>query len=240
MVKLSVIIPVYNEQNRFKKEFKNYYDFLRKQKYKWELIIVNDGSVDKTQTIIKKEIKNKKNVKLISYKNNQGKGYAISQGVKNSNGKYILFCDIDQSVPIETINTFFKFFKKGSDVVIGSRRVEGAKILVHQPKTRELLGRGFTALVNTLIYKGIKDSTCGFKAFENKASRKIFSKITVYDWAFDAEILFICKKKNLKISQAPVAWSDVKGSKVSIKKDVPKSLKGLLKIHLNNILGKYD
>ena len=90
-----------------------------------------------------------------------------------------------------------------------------------------------------MICPGVADSTCGFKAFKNKTAQKIFDKITVYDWAFDAEILFICKKLNIKFAQAPVRWSDVSGSKVSLKKDVIRSIFGLLKIRANDLAGKY-
>lgn len=239
-LKLSVIVPCYNEEARFQKGFNHYYNWLMEQKYGWELIFVNDGSGDKTLELMKKAAKRKPAVKIISHSPNRGKGYAIVQGVKAAKGKYILFTDVDHSVSIETIDTFFKYFEKGFPVVIGSRRVAGAKLIVRQPPLREFLGRGFTLLVNILIYMGVKDSTCGFKAFENKTAQKIFKRISIYDWAFDAEILFLCKKLKIKFAQAPVAWSDVRGSKVSPIKDVITSIVGLLKIRINDFKKTYD
>ena len=182
----------------------------------------------------------KTGIKIISYSQNRGKGYAIVQGIKGAKGRYILFTDLDHSVPIDTIESFFKYFEKGYQAVIGSRRVRGAKILVHQHFLRELLGRGFTLFVRFLIDWRIKDATCGFKAFEKDIAQKIFSKITIYDWAFDAEILFICKKLKIQLAQAPVVWSDVRGTKVSLGKDVLRSLFGLVKIRLNGLQGKYS
>lgn len=239
-IKLSVVVPCYNEEKRFQKGFGHYYNWLKEQKFEWELIFVNDGSKDKTLELMKKAAKGKSAVRIISHSPNRGKGYAIVQGVKAAKGKYILFTDVDHSVPVETIKTFFKYFEKGFKVVIGSRRVVGSKLIVRQPPFREFLGRGFTLLVNILIYRGVKDSTCGFKAFENKTAQKIFQKISIYDWAFDAEILFICKKLKINFAQAPVSWSDVRGSKVSLKKDVLKSLVGIVKIRLNDLQGKYS
>lgn len=239
-VKLSVVIPCYNEQARFHDGFNHYYSYLTKQKYSWELIFVNDGSSDKTLELMKTEIKRKSNVKLISYSKNRGKGYAICQGIKNAKGDCILFSDLDHSVPIETIETFFKYFQKGFEVVIGSRRVKGSQISTRQHPFREFLGRGFTLLVRSIIDWKIQDATCGFKAFKKQVAQKIFNNITIYDWAFDAEILFLCKKFKIKLTQAPVSWSDVKGSKVSLKKDVLNSLRGLIKIYLNDFIGKYN
>lgn len=239
-IKLSIIVPCYNEEKRFKRGFEHYYSFLKKQSYPWELIFVNDGSVDKTLEIIKSEIKNKMGVKLISYNKNRGKGYAICQGIRAAKGLYVLFCDIDHSVPIDTISSFYQYFEKGYQIIIGSRRVGGAKILVHQNFIRETLGRGFTLLVRMGVDSRIRDATCGFKAFKNEVAQKIFEKITIYDWAFDAEILFIAKKLKLRLAQAPIVWSDVRGTKVSLKKDILRSIGGLLKIHLNNIKGRYD
>lgn len=238
-IRLSVVVPVYNEENRLKSGFDHYYSYLKKQKYPWELIFVNDGSQDDTLDLLNKTVKGKINIRIISYSQNRGKGYAIVQGIKNAKGEIILFTDLDHSVPVETVENFFPYFKKGYPVVIGSRRVKGAKIAVHQKPLREFLGRGFTAIVNFFIYWGIADATCGFKAFEHKVAQKIFAKITVYDWAFDAEILYICKKNKIKVAQAAVTWSDARGSKVSLRKDILRSFGGILKIRLNDIQGKY-
>ena len=238
-LKLSVIIPCCNEQNRFQNGFNHYSSYLKTQNYSWELILVNDGSTDKTLKLMLQNVKKNKKIKIISYPKNQGKGYAIVQGIKKAKGKYILFSDLDHSVPIETIDLFFKYFDKGFDAVIGSRRVKGARLLVRQSKLREFLGKGFTFLARCLIDPRIKDATCGFKAFEKETAKKIFSKITIYDWAFDAELLFLCKKFKIDYVQAPVSWSDVKGSKVSVAKDVLRSFIGLLQIRFNDLQGNY-
>lgn len=239
-IKLSVVVPCYNEESRFRDGFVHYYSYLRKQKYPWELILVNDGSGDSTLKLMQTAARSKPNIKIISYSPNHGKGYAIVQGIKAANGRYVLFSDIDHSVKIDTIESFYKYFDTGADVVIGSRRVKGAKILVHQHPIREFLGQGFTFLVRLIIDWRIADATCGFKAFEKKAAKEIFPKITIFGWAFDAEIIYIAKILGLKISQAPVSWSDVRGTKVNLKRDIAGSFFGLLKIRLNDLLGKYD
>ena len=239
-IKLSIIIPCFNEENRFGKGFDHYYSYLSKQKYPWELILVNDGSTDETLRLMQKASRKSPNVEVLSYKQNHGKGYAIAQGVKKAKGKYLLFSDIDHSVPIETIESFNKYFKEGYQVVIGSRRVKGAKIEIHQPFGREFLGKGFSFLVKFLIDSKIKDATCGFKAFEGEVAEKIFSKISIFDWAFDAELLFLTKKFHYKIIQAPVVWKNVRGTKVNLQKDVLRSLIGLVKIRLNDLQGKYS
>ena len=239
-IKLSVVVPAYNEEKRFLDGFKHYLSYLKKQKYPWELIFVDDGSRDQTLSLIKKSAKDYPQVKVVHYGTNRGKGYAIIQGVKAAKGNYILFTDIDHSVPIDTIDSFYRYFDYGADVVIGSRRVKGAKILVHQKPLREFLGRGFTLLVRLGVDFKIRDATCGFKAFKKESAKRIFTKLTVFDWAFDAEIIFICKKLGYKIAQAPISWSDVRGTKVNLKRDIAKSLLGLVKIRANDLLGKYD
>ncbi len=238
--RLSVVVPCYNEEKRLSEGFNHYYSYLKTRNYPWELILVNDGSRDKTPEIMQNLAKNKANVNIITYPKNRGKGFAISRGMLNARGKFVLFTDIDHSVDISTIQEFFRYFDTGYKTVIASRRVPGSKFITRQPILREFLGRGFTFLVNLLIYWGVKDATCGFKAFENKTAKKIFKKISIYDWAFDAEIIFICKKLKIKFAQAPVAWKDVRGSKVALKKDILKSLWGVVKIRLNDLYGKYN
>lgn len=237
-IKLSVVIPCYNEEKRFKAGFAHFYNFLKKARFNWEFIIVNDGSKDKTLNLIRTESKKSKKIKIITYGANRGKGFAISKGVLAAKGEIILFSDIDHSVDISTVNFFFKYFKN-ADVVIGSRRLKNSKLLKRQKPLREFLGKGFTLLVRLLIDWKIKDATCGFKAFRQKTAKKLFKKISVYDWAFDAEILYLCKKYKINLVQAPVSWSDVKGSKVSISRDIAGSLYGLIQIRLNDFNNKY-
>lgn len=239
-VKLSVIIPCFNEKKRFQRGFNQYFSFLKTLPYPWELILVNDGSVDNTLDLAKKEARQNRQIKIASYTKNKGKGHAIVMGLKQAKGQYILFSDIDHSVPISTIEKFYQHFEKGADVVIGSRRVRGAKIKVHQHPLRELLGRAFTLLVRFLIDPKIKDATCGFKAFTKGAAKEIAPKITIFGWAFDAEILFLCGKFKLQVAQVPVTWSDIKGSKVSLTRDVLKSLAELLRIRINDLRGIYN
>lgn len=237
--KLSVVIPCYNEQERFKNGIEHFLNYLKKQKYKWEIVLVNDGSRDNTLTLIKQISATNPNLKIVSYKNNRGKGHAITKGVENAKGEIILFSDLDHAVPIQTIETFFKYFEKNIPMVIGSRRVKGSKLIKRQHPLRELLGKGFTILVKLLIDFKIKDATCGFKAFNKKTAKEIFNKIKIFDWAFDAELLYLCKKYKIEYVQAPVSWTDVKGSKVSLSRDVLKSFLGLIKIRLNDISKQY-
>jgi len=238
-IEISVVIPCYNEEKRFQKGLNHYLSYLKKQRYPWELILVNDGSKDNTLKLMRTFAKDKSHVKIISYDKNHGKGYAIVQGIINAQGKYILFTDLDHSVPIDTVESFFEYFERGYQVIVGSRRVKGSKILVHQHFLRELLGRGFTLLVRFLINWKIRDATCGFKAFKKDVAQKIFRKVTIFDWAFDAEILYICKKLKIQLAQVPVVWSDVRNSKVLLRKDVVRSLLGLVKIRWNDLKGRY-
>ena len=237
--KLSVVIPCYNEYERFKNGIEHFLNYLKKQKYNWEIILVNDGSKDRTLNLIREKASTNPNIKIVSYDSNRGKGYAITKGVEIAKGEIILFSDLDHAVPIRTIETFFKYFEKNIPMVIGSRRVKGSKILRRQHPLRELLGKGFTLLVKLLIDYKIKDATCGFKAFSNRMAKKIFKKITIFDWAFDAELLYLCKIYKVDYVQAPVNWTDVKGSKVSLGRDILRSFFGLIKIRLNDISKKY-
>jgi len=201
--------------------------------------MVNDGSMDKTAQILKNIARDEKKIKIVSYRQNKGKGYAVAKGVSQSIGKLVLFADLDHSVPIETVENLFPFFENNHQVVIGSRRVKGAKLLKRQKFIREFLGRCFTLIVRVLIDANIKDATCGFKMFDGKIAKKLFKKQKVFRWAFDAELLYICKKNHIDVVQAPVTWRDVSGSKVSLKKDVLSSLLGLISIRIYGYKNSY-
>jgi len=236
---LSLILPLYNEAVRFPEHF----DLLKKLhegNKNWEIILVNDGSSDETEEIVSKKIKAYDRMKLISYQANQGKGYAIKQGVNTATKDLILFSDIDFSTPITELELFLPFMEKNADIVIGTRKVQGATITRHQPGLREWLGKRFTQLSNMLLGLEISDFTCGFKLFKKKPAQKIFSKIKVKGWGFDSEILYLAHKYDYKIVEVPVVWQNDLRTKVNLARDIYRSLSDLVKIRFNDARGKYD
>ena len=236
-IKLSLIIPAYNEEKMIKGTLEKVLKFLSKKNYGWEVIVVDDGSSDKTSEIVKEF--EKRGVALVTHKNNEGKGAAIRTGVKKSKGKYIIFSDADLSVSIKNIDQFLSELKK-SGAVIGSRRVRGATIEIHQPWLRENLGRGFTFLTRVVTGVNLSDFTCGFKGFQIKAAKEIFKRTLIDRWAYDSEILFLANKLGYKIRQMPVSWENREDTRVSLGSAIITSFIDLLKVRVYNILGRYD
>ncbi len=237
---LSIIIPLYNEEKRLF-NLKTIYQYLNQKKFKWEIILVNDGSSDNTQKEVKKIIAVNKNKKtqLLSYSKNKGKGYAIKTGMLKAKGQYRLFTDTDLSAPIEEFDKFIPFLEK-FDLIIGSRKRSGAKIIVRQSNLREKLGKGFTKLSQIILQLQATDFTCGFKCFSKDAAEKIFSKQKIYGWGFDSEILFLARKFGFKVKEIPVKWSNDPKSKVKFPQDIITSLVDLFTIRTNDMKKRYD
>ena len=161
------------------------------------------------------------------------------QGVLKAHGDYILFADADLSTPLAEFDKFVPHILGAREVIIGSRKMAGANITMHQPYWREFCGKVFTALSSYILGVGVSDFTCGFKCFSRKAAMSIFSKALIDDWSFDAEILFLARKTGYKIVEIPVRWKNDRASKVRILRDIISSLKGLLRIHIYNLKGLY-
>lgn len=223
----SIIIPCYNEKARIN-NIDKIVAYLRTVENSSELIVVNDGSTDDTLSILK-TLENKYNFKLITYKDNRGKGYAIKMGMLAATGKHRVFMDVDLSTPIDELVAFEKFIEK-YDVVIGTRKTKGAKVIVHQPWLRENMGKVFTFLSQIVLSVWVSDFTCGFKCFSDKAAKEIFQKTKIYRWGFDSEVLFLAKKYGFSIKEVPVTWKDDKGTKVHFPKDIINSLNELISI----------
>lgn len=232
---LSLIVPAYNEEKIIKKSLESIVNFLLKKNYSWEVILVDDGSRDKTVSIAKTF----KEVKILSLRENMGKGAALRAGVMASKGKYIVFTDADLSVPISFLDALISQ-AKGNEVVVGSRRVKGATIKTHQPALREFLGRVFTKLTQVLIGSQIADFTCGFKAFQANAGKKLFSLSRINRWAYDSEIIFLAQKLNYKIAEVPVIWENRFDTRVQMGKAAIESLMDVIKIRLWDLSGKYE
>ncbi len=233
MVKLSIIIPAYNEGKRIENTLKTWLAYLKKNKWNFELIVVDDGSKDNTFIIVKKF----KNVKLISYKPNHGKGHAVRTGVLASKGDYVLFCDADLSTPVEELGNLFPYLNN-YEIVIASRALKESRV-----KTlfiRKFLGRIFNFIVGILMSFYIKDTQCGFKLFRKEAAKEIFNKQIINGWAFDVEILFLAKKLDYKTKEVPIKWQHFEHEGVTPARQTIKMFKEVLKIRLNSLLGKYN
>ncbi len=245
MKTLSIVIPVYNEQERLHKTFEALIELQLPRGLKLQKVIfVNDGSDDNSKFIMQNtmshlENKLKAKVKIISYRNNKGKGYAISRGMKVSKADYTLFCDADMSTHVSEIKKFMTSIRKGIPVIIGTRKNSHSTVVRHQPIVRELLGRGFTLISRIILNTRVTDFTCGFKAFSKESKDTLFPLLKVKDWGFDAELLFLGRISGFEFKEVPVVWSDDRRSKVKLWRDIPKSLLDLFYVRFISLIHLY-
>jgi len=255
---LSVIIPAYNEEKRLSKTLEEIDKYLSKQRvaeasphlppcsasphsvYDYEILVVNDGSKDKTAQVIRDRVSVIQNLRLIDNKKNNGKGYVVRQGMLEAKGEYRIFTDADNSTSIDQVEKMWPYFEAGFDIVFGSRDAKGAILNPPQSPLRRFLGEAFGFLTNLIVGTwGIADSQCGFKCFTKKAAENIFPKCKINRFAFDPEFFVIAKKLGYKIKEIPVYWENDPESKVKFKWMVNMGL-DLLKIRWNIITKKYD
>ena len=239
-MRLSVVIPAYNEERRLPKTLTDIDKYLSRQNYDYEILVVNDGSRDKTVEVAKSLIPKIKNLKVTGYKKNQGKGYAVRFGLLEAKGDYRLFTDADNSTSIDQVEKIWPELKKGFDVVIGSRDVKGAILDPPQPWLRHIiLGEGFKLYRKIIINLwGIEDTQCGFKCFKKEVTERVIPRCKINRFAFDPEILVVAKKLGYKIKEVPVYWKNDLESKVKFK-SIFKMAQDLIKIRWNLIKGIY-
>ncbi len=238
-LRLSVVVPSYNEGERIPQTLKALDAYLKKQNYSYEIIVVSDGSKDDTAKVVEKQKETVANLRLIANIENHGKGYVVRQGMLEARGEYRLFTDSDNSTPIEQVEKMWPYFDQGFDIVIGSRDAKGAVLDPPQPMLRRFLGEGFGLLTNMIVGTwGIQDTQCGFKAMTAKAAEEILPLCRIERFAFDPEILAIAKLKKLKIKEIPVLWKNDTRSTVKFSSMV-KMFFDLFKVRLNMIKGVY-
>lgn len=233
---LSVIIPAYNEERRIEKTLLYLSEYLEKQDYSYEIIVINDGSKDKTSEVVL-GLQNKiKNLKLIDNKKNSGKGAVVREAMLKAEGDYRLFTDADNSTPIEEIEKMMPF---KSDIIIGSRTKEGAIIKNPQPLFRIFVGKIFNLMVQIIVgLFGVWDTQCGFKCISKRAVEDIFPRCKIDRWAFDPEILKIGKLLGYEIKEIPITWTNDIESKVKSSAMIKMAI-DLFKIRWNLITKKY-
>lgn len=238
-MKLSVIIPAYNEESRIGKTLDVMGEYLATQPYKYEVIVVDDGSNDRTGQIVKEKEDNIPNLRLIENDMNRGKGYTVRYGVSLAKGEVVLFFDADSSTPIDQVEKFWPMFEQGFSVCIGSRSLPDSNVEVHQPWFRENMGRVFNLFVRMIAIRGFVDTQCGFKAFSAEAAKVVFDRQTLSGFGFDVELLFIAKKHGFSIAEVPIKWIDSPDSRVHPIKDATRMFFELMSIRFKDMMGNY-
>ncbi len=222
--------------------------FLSKKSYKYEIIIVDDGSTDGSKEFTKHFIDDNPVFRLIE-SSHLGKAGAVTKGMLSAKGEYILFADMDQATPIEELDNLLPYFNKGYDIVIGSRQSKrrGA------PWTRLIMAKSMIILRSLIVgLNNVSDTQCGFKVFRHNTAELIFTKInnlhhgfakvsgSNVSAGFDVELLYMAQKMGYKIKEVYVDWRYVETRRVSPLKDSIEGLMGLFKIKLNSLKGLYD
>ncbi len=208
---LSVIIPAFNEEKRIPTMLSELLKKLKAVDFSYEVIIVNDGSTDRTENIIKMFESNNPFVALLSYPENKGKGVAVKTGMLSAKGTWRLFMDADNSTSFDEFTNKIKplLSQTPRDIYIGSRYREGSSVVRPQIFYRRILRRGGNLVFKILFFGGISDINCGFKCFSKEAAEKIFPKIRTNRWVFDDEVLVLAKSMGLSVYEIPVTWRDV-------------------------------
>jgi glycosyltransferase involved in cell wall biosynthesis len=235
---LSIIIPAHNEQNRLPRSLEQVFAFLGRQPYEAEVLVVENGSSDRTLEIAQGFARAHKNLRVIR-EPRTGKGLAVRRGMLEARGEYRFMCDADLSMPIEEVNKFLPPARSDFDVAIGSREVPGA-VRYDEPFYRHTWGRLINLIIRVLMLPGLQDTQCGFKCFRAAAAERLFQCQTLDGWSFDIEILFVAYRLGYRIVEIPVDWYYRPESKVSAIRDALRMIGDIFLIRANARRGRYD
>jgi glycosyltransferase involved in cell wall biosynthesis len=242
---LSVVVPAFNEAVNFSGKLSQITEYLNKQKYHWEIVVVNDGSSDNTLELLNEFSQSNKGVRVVDSLH-QGKAGSIIRGVRESVGDYIIFSDMDQATPISESARILTLLQSGYDIVIGSRsKREGA------PVVRQILAYGMVILRTLLLRLPYRDTQCGFKGFSRKAAQRIFPVLEkihppheihgpAVNPGFDVELLYLGRKLGFRIAQTPVTWHHIKSDRVRFFKDAVSGVTELLLVRWRSVTNAYQ
>ena len=234
---LSIIIPAHNEETRLADTLKQVIEFTTRNPYDIEVIVVENGSQDKTFQIAQDYANAHHQLKVL--RNNQsGKGRAVRQGMLAAQGEYRFMCDVDFSMPIDEINRFLPPVREGCDIAIASREAPGA-VRYNEPYYRHFVGRIYNGLIRALALPDLQDTQCGFKCFRGCVAEDLFKRQTLNGWSFDVEVLFIARLLGYELIEIPVHWYYNPHSKISVVRDSFRMGIDLLTIRMNALRGVY-
>ena len=234
---LSVVIPAYNEEYRLPRTLEQIFAFLQEQSYASEVLVIENGSSDRTYEIAREFAERYENLRVFK-EEQRGKGNAVKRGMLEAHGEYRFLCDADLSMPIAQINRFLPS-QLNTDIAIGSREAPGA-VRYNEPEFRHLGGRLINLAIRLLILPSLQDTQCGFKCFRAEVADKIFPCQSISGWSFDIEVLFIARKYGYQIVEVPIDWYFDAETKLRAVNDALRMLRDIFLIHRNNLRGLYD
>ena len=234
---LSIIIPAHNEETRLPRTLGQIFAYLEIQPYSSEVIIVENGSSDRTLELALEFTAQHPSL-IVIHEEKRGKGNAIQRGILSARGEYHFICDADLSMPIEELHKFLPPRLEGFDIAIGSREAHGA-MRYHEPAYRHWGGRAINLAIQILILPGLNDTQCGFKCFHADTTRNLFRLQTLTGWSFDIELLYLARRKKLRIKEIPIQWYFDQDSKVNAVNDALRMISDIFRIHINALRGKY-
>jgi glycosyltransferase involved in cell wall biosynthesis len=235
---LSIVIPAYNEENRLPKTLEEVFRFLERQAYPAEVLVVENGSQDRTYEVAREFSAGRSNL-IVLKEDQRGKGRAVQRGMLAARGEYRFMCDADLSMPVGEISRFLPPVLQDFDIAIGSREAQGA-IRFNEPEYRHLGGRAVNTMIRLLALPGLQDTQCGFKCFRAAPAEELFALQTLPGWSFDIELLYIARRRGYKIVEVPIPWYFNPESKLNVVQDAFKMGMDIFTIHLNNFKGVYD
>ena len=235
---LSIVIPAYNEEKRLVQTLPKIVDFVRGQDYSVEVLVVDDGSTDRTARVVAEFAARYDCIHLIRAEHG-GKGHAIKAGMLRAKGEYAFLCDADLAMPITELPKFLPPQQNGFQVAIGSREAKGA-VRFNEPAYRHLMGRVYNWLVKIIAVPGFEDTQCGFKCFHHSVRDDLFSHQTIDGWGFDVELLYVAQKRGYDIVEVPINWHYQSESKVHPVRDTIRMVQDMITVRQNDKRGLYD
>lgn len=216
-IRLSVVIPAYNEASRIERTLDRTVAFLDGTAESWEVVVADDGSRDETPAIVQRYIRSHGDarVRLVALPHNRGKGAALRAGVAATRGQRVLLMDADLATPIEELSLLSRALDDGFKVATGSRAVASSNVTRPQSALRVLLGRAGNLWIRSLAVPGVHDTQCGFKLFEGEIARQLFARCREERFGIDIEVLCMARRRlGLPIAEIGVRWEHQAGSKV--------------------------
>jgi dolichyl-phosphate beta-glucosyltransferase len=235
---LSIVIPSFNEELRLPVTLADISAYIRASKRETEVIVVDDGSTDRTADVANSFHGEIQRLRVIANKKNRGKGYSVRHGMLEAHGRIVLFTDADLSAPIDEANKLIAALAD-HDVAIGSRALNRSLISVHQSVFREYAGIIFNFIVRAILRLPFVDTQCGFKAFRRDRCRVIFQQQRIERFGFDPELLYLARHHGLSAAEIPVRWAHSPATKVSMWRDSIQMFLDVFIIRWNALVGRY-